>query len=142
MKPPRKRRPDEITRITEPILTPEQRSWLDGGIELFNSGRPWHAHEEWEKLWLTMPDDKSGDAEIVLRGLIQLAAGRHLLKPGREDGARSNFRKAREKLRLAPPLFLGIEIAALVEYLDRQIEELDGTVRCAVTRDGTRMDTD
>jgi predicted metal-dependent hydrolase len=134
MKPPRKRRIDEIATITDPSLSPEQRSWLDHGIELFNSGQPWHAHEEWEKLWLTMSDDKSGDAEILLRGLIQLAAGIHLLKPGREEGARSNFRKAREKLLLAPAVFLGIAIEPLVRYLEGQIEKLDGSVECRIER--------
>jgi hypothetical protein len=132
MKAPRKRRLDEISHIAEPPLTAEQRAWLDNGIALFNSGRPWHAHEEWEYLWRTMPEGKAGDGEIVLRGLIQLAAGRHLLRPGREQGALSNFRKAREKLLLAPPTFLGIHITPLIDYLDRQIAGLDPELGCVI----------
>lgn len=132
MTAPRKRQIDEIGTLIEPTLKDEQRGWLEKGILLFNSGKPWHAHEEWERLWLTMPDGRSGDAEIILRGLIQLAAAIHLLQPGREDGALSNFRKAREKLILAPEIFLGIKIESLVAYIDQQLQHLDPTSTCTM----------
>ena len=111
--PPRKRRIDEITSLAEPHLTPEQQRHLDRGFELFDAGKYWHAHEEWEHLWLAMPDDASGDAEIVVRGMIQLAAALHLRSIGRLDGAASNFRKASEKLALAPPVFMGRDMEGL-----------------------------
>ncbi len=110
---PRKRRTDEIVDLREPDLSPPGREHLRRGVLLFNSGSYWHAHEEWESAWLMMPEGEGGDAEIILRGLIQLAAALHLEGIGREDGAASNFRKSEEKLALAPGHFMGLDLAAL-----------------------------
>jgi predicted metal-dependent hydrolase len=100
------------------------------GIELFNSGEFWHAHEAWEQVWLALDED----AEIIIRGLIQCAAARHLLRLGREEGARSNFQKAVDKLSLASPVWLGLDIASMVEYIRSQIEALDPSVRFEIRR--------
>jgi predicted metal-dependent hydrolase len=45
---------------------------LRRGVDLFNSGRYWDAHEVWEHEW--MPDRKGPDAGFY-KGLIQVAAG-------------------------------------------------------------------
>src|ERR1700730_8833049 len=42
------------------------------GIDIFNSGRYWDAHEAWELEW--KPDPKGPDAGFY-KGLIQVAAG-------------------------------------------------------------------
>lgn len=127
--PPRKRTTGEIHNLREPILTSGQRAHLLEGIELFNTGKYWHAHEAWEHAWLAMPDDAGGDAEIILRGLIQLAAAQHLVNERRLDGAASNLRKSREKLVLAPPEFMGIAITPLVAFIDAQAPRLDPALR-------------
>jgi uncharacterized protein len=129
---PRKRRIDEIQSLREPVLSDAARAGFEEGIVLFNAGRYWHAHEEWEQAWLTMPDDASGDAEIILRGLIQLAAAQHLVGLGRLDGAASNLRKASEKLALAPSRFMGIAIAPLVTFIAQQAERLDPALACTI----------
>jgi len=79
-----------------------------------------------------MPDDATGDAEIILRGLIQLAAAQHLIRKGRMEGAASNLRKAREKLALAPPRFMGIEITPLLRFIEVQGERMDPEMRCEI----------
>ena len=56
--------------------------WLYG-IDLFNHGYFWEAHEAWEGLWQCTP--KTQAPGLLLRGLIQAAAC--LLKV-REDNAR------------------------------------------------------
>lgn len=43
------------------------------GRDLFNRGRFFEAHEEWEKLWLRA----HGARRLFLQGLIQIAAGCH-----------------------------------------------------------------
>lgn len=113
MTAPRKRRIDEIADLREPALPAPGWEHLRHGVLLFNGGSYWHAHEEWESAWLMMPDGEEGDAEIILRGLIQLAAALHLETIGRGDGAASNFRKSEEKLALAPGSFMGLDIGAL-----------------------------
>jgi predicted metal-dependent hydrolase len=114
---PRKRRIDEIQTVAEPMLPPEGITHLRQGAALFNDGAYWHAHEAWETAWLMMPEGPEGDAEIILRGLIQLAASLHLKEIGREDGAASNLRKAREKLALSPPHLMGFDIEALRQFI-------------------------
>jgi predicted metal-dependent hydrolase len=130
--PPRKRRTDEIEELKEPELTATQREHFAEGIALFNAGRHWHAHEAWEQVWLEMSDGEEDDAEIILRGLIQLAAGLHLLSIGRLDGAASNFRKAYEKLSLAPAEFLKIDMRKLLEFLRQQSDHLDRSLSCTI----------
>ena len=120
--------------LREPALSDAARACSDEGIVLFNTGRYWRAHEEWERAWLTMPNDAAGDAEIILRGLIQLTAALHLIGAGRLDGAASNLRKAREKLALAPDGFMGIAIPPLVEFIDRQREDLPHLLPCTIDR--------
>jgi uncharacterized protein len=46
---------------------------FERGRELFNRGRFFEAHEEWEKLWLRA----HGPRRLFLQGLIQIAAGCH-----------------------------------------------------------------
>ena len=111
--PPRKRTLQSPSSVAEPRLSPEQHdAWCDG-IELFDGGEYWEAHESWETLWREMGDGPDDDAEIVIRGFIQLAAALHLVGVGRLDGAASNFAKAAAKLALAPPRFLGVDVEAL-----------------------------
>src|ERR1700686_4737222 len=45
---------------------------LKRGIDLFNRGDYWEAHEAWEQEW--MPDRKGPDAGFY-KGLIQVSAG-------------------------------------------------------------------
>jgi predicted metal-dependent hydrolase len=40
------------------------------GIELFNSGKYWEAHEAWEEIWRV----SQGDLKLFYQGLIQAAA--------------------------------------------------------------------
>lgn len=131
--PPRKRQVDEITLLAEPAFSESQLAHFREGIDLFNSGSHWHAHEAWEHVWLEMHDGPEDNAEIVLRGLIQLAAAIHLLKIGRLDGAASNFRKSYDKLALAPNRFLGIDIAPLLEYISIQQSRMDPMLASTIT---------
>ncbi|MEP7220285.1 MAG: DUF309 domain-containing protein, partial [Bacteroidota bacterium] len=75
---PRKRTIEAIATLAEPVLSDQQRGDVDEGRLLFNAGNYWHAHESWERVWLAMGNDVGDDAEIILRGLIQLAAALHL----------------------------------------------------------------
>lgn len=110
---PRKRLPEEIRELQEPPLSASQRQHFLDGIEKFNRQAYWDAHEAWESVWKEMTDD----AEIVLRGLVQLAAALHCVQAGRLDCAKRNFQKAYPKLSVAPDVFLGINIKALRAFI-------------------------
>lgn len=134
--PPRKRRPEELAQVLEPALTPEQFDvWCDA-IELFDDGQYWLAHERWEEIWKVMGDDSADDAEIVLRGFIQLAAGLHLLGIGRLDGARSNLEKAAQKLGLAPSVFIGVDVESVRATIPLQLGSLAVMKRFRLRRNG------
>jgi predicted metal-dependent hydrolase len=75
------------------------------GIEHFNAGRFWHAHESWESLWLRA----AGEEKEFLRGLIQLAAAYHHVQRGTTSGAARLFVSALERLARSAPGTLAIE---------------------------------
>ncbi len=129
---PRKRLNDAVGTLVEPAFSELQWRCFREGIDLFNASKYWYAHEAWEQVWLDMPDDESGDAEIILRGMIQLAAAMHLLSIGRLEGATNNFRKAAEKLALAPPRLLGVDFVSLRDFAEREQRELDGELICRI----------
>ena len=56
------------------MLTKQQSNWLDIGIEHFNEGRFWHAHEDWEALWISLKGNASKELIDGVQGIIQIAA--------------------------------------------------------------------
>jgi predicted metal-dependent hydrolase len=88
---------------------------LERGIELFNAGRYWDAHEAWEEAW--MPDRKSPDGGFY-KGLIQVAAG--CLHYGRRNrrGTLNKWRSGADYLRPYLPRHHGLDLAALVAQTD------------------------
>jgi len=69
------------------------------GLDLFNHGFYWEAHEEWESLWHAA--GRKGAAADVLKGLIKLAAAGVKAREGRAEGVRRHARRAEELLRPA-----------------------------------------
>lgn len=72
-------------------------AWADSpayarGVELFNAGYYWEAHEAWEGLW--MAHGRRGPTAAVLQGLIKLAAAALKVREGRPAGVRSLARRA------------------------------------------------
>src|SRR5215210_9303790 len=80
------------------------RSSLLEGIALFNAQRFWHAHEAWERIWLTA----EGSDKTFLQGLIQLAAAYHHVQRGTYRGGVRLFDAALEKLSGFPEGYLGV----------------------------------
>ena len=64
------------------------------GIDLFNHGYYWEAHEAWEGLWHAA--GRKGATADFLKGLIKLAAAGVKHCAGRPDGVRSHARRAAE----------------------------------------------
>src|ERR1700686_825068 len=88
---------------------------LKRGIDLFNSGRYWDAHEAWEHAW--MPDRRGPDSGFY-KGLIQVAAG--CLHYGRRNrrGAVNKWRSGADYLRPYLPQHGGVRLAPLVATVD------------------------
>ena len=96
---------------------------LEHGIELFNGGSYWEAHEAWEGDW--MPDRKGPDAGFY-KGLIQVAAGcLHYTRRNRR-GAVNKWRSGAEYLRPYLPVHRGVNLAPLVEAVDGFLAAMEG----------------
>ncbi|HYF63395.1 MAG TPA: DUF309 domain-containing protein [Herpetosiphonaceae bacterium] len=87
---------------------------FQAGVRLFNAGHFWHAHEEWEALWLR----SHGTQRRFVQGLIQVAAALVHWQRGNPRGLRLNWAKARPKLLGLPSPAGGIELAALIAWMD------------------------
>jgi uncharacterized protein len=96
---------------------------LAEGLELFNSGRYWEAHEAWEREWT--PDRKGPDAGFY-KGLIQVAAG--CLHYGRRNrrGAVNKWRSGAGYLRPYLPRHRGLLLEPLVRSVDGYLEAMQG----------------
>jgi predicted metal-dependent hydrolase len=71
------------------------------GIELFDAGYYWEAHEAWEGLWHAA--GRRGDVADFLKALIQFAVVGVKVREGRLDGARTHAARAAELLRAVDP---------------------------------------
>ena len=94
-----------------PILDPERSPYLEAGIAEFNAGRHWHAHEEWEHLWLGL----EGDDKLFVQGLIMAAAMLVQHSKGVARGVQNHW--ANVQARLAPHAKWGIDVVGLLEQL-------------------------
>jgi len=118
-----------VADAAEALLTPdrwrEQGDYLFG-IDLFNEGYYWQAHEAWEGLW----HQASGAQRSFLQALILTAAARLQAEIGRAEGARKLCRRANRRLdemargaaaeRGTPPnRYMGLDLRTLREHLGR-----------------------
>jgi uncharacterized protein len=91
------------------------------GLDRFNHGYYWEAHEAWEGLWHAC--GRTGPTADFLKGLIHLAAAGFKQLEGRHDGVRSHARRAAELLRqtsqrLAVSRHFGLDVARLAEQAE------------------------
>lgn len=88
---------------------------LSRGIDLFNAGEFWEAHEAWEGAWMPHRKEPASD---FFKGLIQVAAGWHHYGRRNRAGALIKWRTGADYLRPYLPARHGVELAKLVEHTD------------------------
>jgi uncharacterized protein len=105
----------------------ERRLYLHG-IEQFNAGHFFEAHDTWEEVWRLTLDKRR---EQFYRALIQSAVTLELLRRGRAVGVRQVFVMFQELFQPLPPVFMGLDIPAHIENVRRAIQPalLDLTTR-------------
>jgi predicted metal-dependent hydrolase len=91
------------------------------GIDLFNHGYYWEAHEVWEGLWHAC--GRSGQTGQFLKGLIKLAAAGVKVREGIPQGVQNHARKAAELLRQTADevgtedsRYLGLRLGDLIRF--------------------------
>ncbi len=97
------------------------------GIELFNAGYYWEAHELWEEVWKVM--ERQGALAELLKGLIKLAAVGIKIRQGRPNAARSllaratkHFESVAGQCSVNPTA--GLDLASLVTRSNHFIESI------------------
>lgn len=116
--------PDETRNRNLRLLTEEEveerRHILIAGIEQYNDGYFFEAHETLEELWLPSP----WPIRPFLQGIIQLSAGFVHLMRHEYPGTVRLIGRAIEKLEAAPDEYLGVNNAQLVANARRAHDEL------------------
>lgn len=99
----------DVSPTDRPNATPQDDHAFRRGIEQFNTGRFFEAHETWEEVWLRSPDPE----KTFLQGIIQVAAAFHHYSHGNTRGARNLLEAGLARLARFPQAHRGIELAAL-----------------------------
>jgi uncharacterized protein len=110
-------------RAPEHTLPIQGDAWAEStayrrGVQLFNAGYYWEAHEAWESLWHA--HGRHGPTATVLKGLIKLAAAGVKIREGRITGAQTHLRRAAEHfadaMADAGRRQLGLDLATWIEH--------------------------
>ncbi|UCH10325.1 MAG: DUF309 domain-containing protein [Fidelibacterota bacterium] len=91
------------------------------GLEAFNAGDYYDAHEYWEDLWseYQLPD------RSLIQGLIQMAVGCFHITNDNLNGARGLFGKALPKLEAHQPTGRGLDVTRLATFVRRALEQVN-----------------
>lgn len=82
---------------------------IERGRALFNEGRFFEAHEEWEEAWRV----ETGNRRIPLQGLIQIAAALHKASRGESPGGCARLLDAGLARLGEAPAVAGLELSNL-----------------------------
>jgi uncharacterized protein len=92
------------------------------GLEAFNSGRFYDAHELWEEVWLeTLNPEK-----MFLQGLIQVAAAFHHYSRANRQGTQNLLHAGLAKIERFPHAHKGLEVERLRIAVRRWLAALEG----------------
>lgn len=104
-------------KLLHPDLTEgEKEDLLAAGIDLFNRGQFFAAHEPWEEVWRsTNPEPRA-----LFQGLVQVAAGfHHWQTAGRRGSALRLFERGRGHLAPLPPNCCGLDLTGFLGEMGR-----------------------
>lgn len=94
------------------------------GIDLFNQGFYWEAHEAWEALWHAA--GRKGTLADFLKGLIKFAAAMVKAREGNPRGVRRHAVRAKELITgIGSEHYAGLSIATLIEQIEATIDAAD-----------------
>ncbi|HMG34511.1 MAG TPA: DUF309 domain-containing protein [Blastocatellia bacterium] len=110
---------DELATLADaaPAFSSELRSQYPReyvtGVDHFNSGQYYEAHEVWEEIWLR----SNGEAKVFYQMLIQTSVALLHYQRGNAKGARGLHDNAVEKLSQLPDNFMSIDLVDFEEQL-------------------------
>ena len=83
------------------------------GIDHFNRGEYFEAHEVWEDFWVEVMDERKG----FLHGLVQAAVTLHHARRGNFGGARSLYARMANNLEAYRPSYWGLSVDIFLERM-------------------------
>jgi predicted metal-dependent hydrolase len=92
------------------------------GLEAFNTGHFYDAHEHWEEVWLETLDPE----KMFLQGLIQVAAAFHHYSRENRQGTRNLLQAGLIKIDRFPHIHRGLAIEPLRVAVRRWLAALEG----------------
>ncbi len=95
---------------------------LQRGIELFNQGQYYEAHETLEDYWNGL---ESGRAKQTVQGIIQCSAALHLLQQDRIVGAQKVWARAQKNFIDKVPVD-NIDLDKLIQDMSKILVDLPG----------------
>jgi hypothetical protein len=119
-----------VPEIAPPPLNPSQPLASEDflhGIDLFNHGYYWEAHEAWEGLWRVSRARGEHATTQFLQALIKLAAAGFKVRQGRPEGVRRHASRAAELLAavrgsMGSARWAGLSIGTLLAFARRVSE--------------------
>lgn len=119
-------RPPE-SDLHAPMLSPDRWMGNDAylwGVDLFNAGYYWEAHEAWEAAWHAAPGDTQ---KSFLQALVQYAAGMLKFRSGPKKTAavlaeRSLARLEGVKAQVEQPPYMGCDLDSVIAVLRRMYD--------------------
>ena len=94
--------------------------FLQQGLEEFNRGHFFEAHELWEEAW----NNVVGEEKRFYQGLVQIAAGYHKLSLAQYNGARKLLERGNQTLSSFPPNYAGIDLTSLLRTVAEALHQL------------------
>jgi predicted metal-dependent hydrolase len=123
----------ELPPPLDPARWQDSRAYLYG-VDLFNHGYYWEAHEVWEGLWRAAA--RAGQLADFLKGLIKLAAAGVKVRQGQPRGVASHaagaadlFYDTARQFGGKDAVFLGLrlrDLMAFAEQIERQAADVCG----------------
>lgn len=124
-----------MTRAPAPLEVDLRPDFLLG-VEHFNSGAWWEAHEAWEDVWKGLKAAaRPPDEVLLLQGLIQCAALLYNHRRGTTRGVENQWMKLQAKLSDWDRAW-GVDVPALVDLIRPFAEDAKA---CILPQDGLRL---
>jgi predicted metal-dependent hydrolase len=92
---------------------------LEAGLGLVRDGRYFEAHEVFEELWRAAD---AGERDFY-QGLVHVAVAPYQQARDHQVAMRSQLAKARRRLAPFAPAHRGVDVAALLAWADRSLEQ-------------------
>jgi len=110
-------------QAAEPLVSTDWKSSTEYcfGVDLFNHGFYWEAHEAWEALWHAA--GRTGMVADFMKGLIKLAAAGVKAREGNPRGVRRHATRSAELLSaLGHSDYSGLRVGETIEFAHALIE--------------------